>query len=109
MLRLPPVTTAVCPSSRSMTSSMVGTGDGNRWGRDMAFGTGGDPRPASRTWWCPEPDLNRHAREGAARFKLAVSAFHHPGGRGAPLRAVRAYRDASLRQGARWPDVVLFY
>ncbi len=29
--------------------------------------------------WCPEPDLNRHAREGAARFKLAVSAFHHPG------------------------------
>jgi hypothetical protein len=28
---------------------------------------------------CPEPDLNRHAREGAARFKLAVSAFHHPG------------------------------
>src|SRR5213595_4324784 len=39
-----------------------------------------------RTRWCPEPDLNRHAREGAARFKLAVSAFHHPGRPWAPHR-----------------------
>src|SRR5690606_5067079 len=55
----------------------------------------------TRTWWCPEPDLNRHAREGAARFKLAVSAFHHPGRPWAPLRACRAYRSASreLRGG----------
>lgn len=41
---------------------------------------------ARRPWWCPEPDLNRHARSGAARFKLAVSAFHHPGRPWAPLR-----------------------
>ncbi len=30
--------------------------------------------------------MNRHAREGAARFKLAVSAFHHPGRPWAPHR-----------------------
>lgn len=36
---------------------------------------------------CPEPDLNRHAREGAARFKLAVSAFHHLGRPWAPHRS----------------------
>lgn len=41
---------------------------------------------ARRPWWCPEPDSNRHARSGAARFKLAVSAFHHPGRPWAPLR-----------------------
>lgn len=34
---------------------------------------------AQKVRWCPEPDLNRHARVGAARFKLAVSAFHHLG------------------------------
>ncbi len=54
-------------------------------------GREGDQRRASRrsreeAWWCPEPDLNRHARSGAARFKLAVSAFHHPGRPWAPLR-----------------------
>src|SRR4051812_30332749 len=41
---------------------------------------------------CPEPDLNRHAREGAARFKLAVSAFHHPGRPWAPHRGSEPIR-----------------
>lgn len=48
--------------------------------------------------WCPEPDSNRHAPEEAARFKLAVSAFHHPGV-GARLRlGTRPYPGASLEQ-----------
>jgi hypothetical protein len=28
---------------------------------------------------CPEPDSNRHGPRGPTRFKLVVSAFHHPG------------------------------
>ena len=58
---------------------------------------------------CPEPDLNRHAREGAARFKLAVSAFHHPGV-GARLRVChRTLSGGFPRTAEQALDVVLFY
>lgn len=66
------------------------------------------PAPCRSTRWCPEPDLNRHAREGAARFKLAVSAFHHPGRPWAPRRVLRAYRGTSPEQGAGVPMLSYF-
>jgi hypothetical protein len=53
------------------------------------------------TWWCPEPDSNRHARSGAARFKLAVSAFHHPGRPWAPLRGSEPIGDPPAASGGR--------
>lgn len=58
---------------------------------------------------CPEPDSNRHAPEEAARFKLAVSAFHHPGV-DARLRVWHMTLSGGVPRTAEHAlDVVLFY
>lgn len=65
------------------------------------------PRPTVAGMEVPGTGLEPVRPRGAARFKLAVSAFHHPGRPWAPHRAFRAYREASPEQRAH--DAMLSY